>query len=557
MTKKSYALVLRCIVFLIAVYVYCVILDPFFFDYSPWVLPLRQLYGCLLAAGVLYVCVRLKYVGVVLYAFFTILSALLFYAYKVFGYSVSFDLIHAVLETNTYELSGFVNLTLYISLIGYLIAIPLIYIAAVYSLKWKRLSIKHLLSILAVIIAWGILYEIPPYAIRWKRGLYIKLADNTMRNDREWFMGGAMQHHPAMIYNRWRLPYSNIIAIRNGIQEYNKEIPVEEAEKFASKDTRNGEPLIFVLVIGESIRGDHVPAGGYSRNTMPICSSEPNICYYSNMHSYAKSTHQSVMGLLTGRVNDKSRKMRTSFAAILKQHGYICNLYSENTTNITDSRSFFNILGKYIISSQSCRLPIIDVAHKISKEIKERNQDRQLVIIENGTGHYSYINEDQYDTYFPCNIDWLAPRPENFQEILVNDYDNCIVSVDAFLGKLIADLRHKNAIIMYTSDHGQYLGEDGKYMHGHDDDNKLLRHVASFIWFSDEYERRHPELVAEMKAVKDKLLVHGQVYATVLKLCGIESEVPLDIGDFVNGDVREVEHNLPKSMNIPSQSVDK
>jgi glucan phosphoethanolaminetransferase (alkaline phosphatase superfamily) len=205
---------------------------------------------------------------------------------------------------------------------------------------------------------------------------------------------------------------------------------------------------------------------------------------------------------------------------------------------------------------QVCRMPIIDVARKVTREIEEKNEDRQFVIIENGTGHYPYINEDRYDVYYPCNVEWLAPRPDNFLELLINDYDNCIVSVDSFLGELINALRYKNAVVLYVSDHGQYLGESGKYLHG-DNENELLRHVASFIWFSDEYERRHPELVAEMKSVKDKLLVHGQIYATILRLCGIKSEVPLDIGDFVNGDVREVEHNLPKSMNIPSRVVEK
>lgn len=545
----------RCAAFLVAIYVFCVIFDPFFFDYRPWVLPLRQLYGGMLAAGLLYVCVRLKYVGVVLYISFTILSACLFYAYKVFGYSVGFELINAVLETNSHELSGFVNYTLCLSLVGYIVAIVLIYFTAIYSLKWKRFTIKQLLYCLVVVVIWGILYQIPQFAMLHRHGIYLKLVDNTFRNDHEWFMGGGL-NHPEVAYNRWRLPYSNLTAIYKGIQEYKKEITVEESEKFTSKDTRKGEPLIFVLVIGESVRGDHVPAGGYFRNTMPICTQNPNVCFYTNMYSYATTTFQSVKGLLAGLVNENPNIIRTSFAAILKQHGYVCNLYSENTKNITDSRLFYNILGRYMESCQECRYPIMDVAEMVTSDIEKKGQDRQLVIIENGTGHYPYINDDSYDTYFPCNIEWLAPRANNHFELLVNDYDNCIVSVDAFLGKMIEKLRHKNAIILYVSDYGQYLGEKGRYMHGHNDD-KLLRHVASFIWFSDEYERRHPELVADMKAVKDKLLVHGQIYATVLKLCGIESELPLDIGDFVNGDVCDVENNLSKTINIPARVVDK
>lgn len=542
----------RLLVLIAAAYLFCVVFDPFFFDYQPLVLPLRQLYGCLLAAGLLFVCVRLKYIGLFLYLAFTLLAAGWFYAYKVFGYSVGFELVNAALTTNRYELAGFLNYTFYLALAGYAVAIPFIYVAAVYCFKWKKITMPRIAQVLGVVVIWSGLYEIPPYAVLSRHSLFLRLMDKTMRNNREWFMGGACVH-PDVVYNRWRLPYSNMKAILDGINEFYRELPLLDAEGKPSRELWRDEPLTFVLVIGESVRGDHVPAGGYSRNTMPVCSLEPNICFYTKMYSFAATTHQSVKGIFSGLVNTKPGMLRTSFAAILKKHGYVGNLYSEDTENITDSRMFYDIFGQYMERCTVCRMPIMEVADKVLREQQERKADKQLIVIENGTGHYPYVNEDKYDTFFPCNMDWLAPKPDNMKEILINDYDNCVISIDAFCGRLIDGLRNKNAVIMYVSDHGQWLGENEKYMHG-DNENELLRHVASFVWFSDEYERRHPELVDEMKSVKDKLLVHGQLYATILKLCGIESEVALDIGDFVNGDVREVEHNLPKSMNIPQRS---
>ena len=552
MERRS--LILRSIVFFIAVYVFCVIFDPFFFDYRSWVLPFRQLYGCLLAAGVLYVCVRLRYIGVLVYVAFTVLSAGLFYAYKVFGYSVGFELVNAVMTTNKHELAGFINSSFVLSLCCYLVVIPLIYIASVYAFGWKRFSVRTVWRILAVAVLWGGMYEIPPYTIGVRHGLYLKLADDTMRRDSELFLASGLAH-AYIVYNRWRLPYVNLNAIYGGIKEYCREVSFVESEKYASFNHRDNEPLTFILVLGESVRGDHVPAGGYTRNTMPVCSAEPNICFYSKMYSYGASTHYSLTGLLTGMTNKMPQTLRTSFVSILKKHGYVCNLYSENTTNITDSKLFYGILGRYMKTCQSLRLPIKEIAEKIVRETELEVDGKRFIIVENGTGHFPYVNEDLYDRFVPCNLNRKI-LPENSKELMVNDYDNCIIAVDSFIGRLIDGFRHENAVLLYVSDHGQFLGENGKLMHG-DLENELLRHVASFIWFSDEYERRHPELVAEMKSVKDKLLVHGQIYATVLRLCGIESEVPLDIGDFVNGDVREVEHNLPKSMNVPSRVVEK
>lgn len=548
-------LILRGVVLLVTSYVFCLVFDPFFFDYQPWILPLRQIYGCMLAAGLLFVCVRLKYVGLLVYLVFTMFAAICFYAYKVFGYSVGFEVVNAALTTNRHELEGFLNYSLYLAFAGYLIAIPGIYAAAVFCFKWKSISLKRTAHILAVALLWIGLYELPPFAVTSRHGLFLKLMDKTMRNNREWFMGGAAVH-PDVVYNRWRLPYSNIKAVHDGIKEYCKEIPIHEAERYASKELWEDEQLIIVLVVGESVRGDHVPAGGYSRNTMPLCTANPNVCFFTKMYSFAATTHQSVKGLFAGLVNDKQPTLRTSFAGILKKHGFVNNLYSEDTENITDSRLFYDIFGRYMESCTVCRLPIITVAEKILKELPERSASKQMIVIENGTGHYPYINEDQYDTYFPCNIDWVAPKPSNMRELLINDYDNCIISIDAFCNRLMEGLRDKNAILLYVSDHGQSLGENNKFMHG-DNEIELLRHVASFIWFSDEYGRRHPELVKDIKSVKDKLLVHGQIYAMILKLCGIESDIPLDIGDFINGDVHEVEHNLPKSMKIPSHGSKK
>ena len=550
------SLMLRCVAFVVAVYVFCVIFDPFFFDYRPWVLPLRQLYSCMLAAGVLYLCVRLKYVGLLLYSVFTILSAGFFYAYKVFGYSAGFEVVNAAFETNLHELSGFLGYKLYVYLVGYGVVIPLIYFAVVYALGWKKVCIRSCCALVVVAGLWAVMYMIPPCTIGVRHGLYVKLSDNTLREDAEVMLSAGMMNS-RIAYNRWRLPYSNLIALYEGLDEYFQDVQIDAASVYPSFDKRPDEELVFVLILGESIRGDHVPAGGYVRNTMPICSSRADVCFFSRMYSYGPYTNESIQGMLSGLVNNKNMSLRTSFASILQKHGFNNSWYAENTGDILSSRLFYSAYGKYMQDRKVCRAPIADVARIILADVKSQKTGRQLLIVENGTGHYPYHNEDAYDVFYPCNKDWLAPSREDDAERIVNDYDNCIVALDSFFAKLMDGLHDKNAVLLYVSDHGQFLGEGGRYMHGGVPENELLRHVASFIWFSDEYERRHPELVAEMKSVKDKLLVHGQIYATVLKLCGIESEVPLDIGDFVKGDVREVEHNLPKSMNVPSRVVEK
>ena len=533
----------RICAFLLAAYVYCAALDAFFFDYPGWVLLFRQVYGVLLAAGVLYVCVRLKWLGVAMYIVSSLLFAVLHYSYVALGYSAGFEFVSAVFQTNVDELSGFVSLSSILAFAGGAVALTGVYALAVYSLKWKKLSLKECLLVLGVMVAWMGVYEIPALTIGKRYGFYRKMADNTLRNDREMFITG----HSDVAVNRWCSPYSNVKQLRGGVKEYFREIDVTESASFASQDKRVNDDLVFVFVIGESVRADHVPAGGYHRNTLPRLSKESGVCFFTRMYSYASSTYDSVAAMLSGMLKQGDVPQVTSYAGILKHHGFEGRLYSENTMNITDSKRFSVLLGQYMKSCTSCRGPIEDISARIVREIDSCGANRQFVVIENGTGHFPYINEDKYDVYHPCNTNWFVPAPDNKRELLVNDYDNCLNSVDAFLSAIIDGVRHRNAVMLYVSDHGQLLYDNGKLMHG-DPGNPILRRPAAFVWFSDEYKRRYPEVVADMESVRDKPLVHGQVYATVLKLAGIESTVPLQIGDFVEDDVRNHAHNVPEHL---------
>ena len=46
---------------------------------------------------------------------------------------------------------------------------------------------------------------------------------------------------------------------------------------------------------------------------------------------------------------------------------------------------------------------------------------------------------------------------------VINAYDNTIVKTDDFLAKLYAQLKDYDAIVVYVSDHGQLLGEHGRF----------------------------------------------------------------------------------------------
>ena len=61
-------------------------------------------------------------------------------------------------------------------------------------------------------------------------------------------------------------------------------------------------------------------------------------------------------------------------------------------------------------------------------------------------------------------------------------------------------LENKTALLIYISDHGELLGEDGKWLHAID--HAALKHPAGLIWLSDDYIAKYP--------AKQQALLHSQ-----------------------------------------------
>lgn len=532
-------------VLLAASYLFCLIFDPYFFDFDSYAHPLKQLYSLLLALCFLIFCTQLKYIGVCIYSLSCLLFGSLFYAKKCFGYNLSFDLINAIFETNRQEISGFINLQSLAWLAGYSLASVAIFLITRYCLKTKP-GTKHqnrkrfLLAIVALAVGYGI-FEAPRIIIPRKPSLFFKLADPEIRKNHEMFITG---HYDYFLY-KWGNPYNLYETLFYGIKYYFHEVKLTDSASYPSLRTKDKTPLTIILVIGESVRADHIGLNGYHRNTTPQLAKQAHLHSLSQMYSYGASTYISLEGILAGLMKQGERADKTSFVSILKKHGFHTSFYAENTDDFTNSRLYYELVGKSMDKRATLRMPIARVADTIVHDIQQNTNPNKFILVENGTGHYPYITESKYSTFQPCKIDWLSVDDiANREEKLPNDYDNCILALDDFLSRLIEGIKDSNAVLLYCSDHGQSLGEGGQFMHG-DNKNVIMRHVASFIWFSDTYIQQNPELARQIAAVKDKPLIHGQIYATMLRLSGIESEVPLSIGDFIQDNALDHETNLP------------
>ena len=90
---------------------------------------------------------------------------------------------------------------------------------------------------------------------------------------------------------------------------------------------------------------------------------------------------------------------------------------------------------------------------------------RQLLILHTIGSHWYYVN------HCPKRLARFQPVTHNREvkrnrpEEIINAYDNTVLATDEFLDEVIRRLERRTALLVYLSDHGEALGENGDWLH--------------------------------------------------------------------------------------------
>ena len=115
----------------------------------------------------------------------------------------------------------------------------------------------------------------------------------------------------------------------------------------------------------------------------------------------------------------------------------------------------------------------------------------------------------------------------SYQELL-NAYDNTIVYTDRLMADLIGQLQALPDIrstLIYVSDHGQSLGEDGIYLHGMPNSiaPDVQREIPIFVWMNAAFQTARN--VDEASVVQGEQHGHENIFHSVLGAFGANSPV--------------------------------
>ena len=319
-----------------------------------------------------------------------------------------------------------------------------------------------------------------------------------------------------------RLPYSIYFG---AIKYFNK--PKIKLKKVKENVFTNEKNIEIVFVLGESVRADHLSLNGYHRNTNPLLSDQKNLISYSMVYTPLTYTAISVPQILTDKsIYNKKNTEVVSLFSILKK----ANFSTEWIGNQSLEKSYNDIVH----TNES--ITIIDKFHSVLSFKKERD----LVLL----NYYSIDNsllENRISTLHMIGSHWYYNTrvTNDFQhfkpitsskyigsltkEELINSYDNTIVYLDYFLNELIEKLKRssKKTILIYISDHGETLGEDGKWLHAQE--HNASKNPAMLVWFSSNFEKSYPLKIKNLKTKQQDSITTDFLFHSILDISKIQN----------------------------------
>ncbi|MGR9085653.1 MAG: phosphoethanolamine transferase [Gammaproteobacteria bacterium] len=288
-------------------------------------------------------------------------------------------------------------------------------------------------------------------------------------------------------------------------------------------------PLHIAVIIGEAARPDHFGVYGYARDTTPHLRKEKNLLLFTDVGSCGTTTAVSVPCLMTRatRTNSAPARNETSFISIFKSQEFTTFWISEqakfNGIN-TLIAVISNEAETAVFQDNSLTLKIDEFKDHYVHDLRASSNET-LAVFHMAGSHFPYHQRysDAFRHFSPTCPDVLPDACPH--DALINSYDNTIVFTDHFLAQVIDALRDKNALMVYVSDHGEYLGERGRFLHGQETEDDELRKVPMIWWVSDVFIRLHPDKVRAMHSGLHDRLSHDHVFHSVLDCAGIESPV--------------------------------
>lgn len=276
----------------------------------------------------------------------------------------------------------------------------------------------------------------------------------------------------------YTLPLINIVKKKVFSAKEMPDLPLEDAivENLHQK-------LTLVLIVGETARRKNFSIYGYEKNTNPLLSKEKSLKILPNGISCGTSTKISVPCMFS--IADKFENILIT----LKRLGIKIKWYDNNyggCYKVCDTLDFIQI--NHNLCHGSC--PDEVIFNKFFSELREPKNKQIFVLHQNGSHGPLYYRR------YPEKFKKFTPQCETAtvnrctSSELINAYDNTILYTDHLIYETIRQLKKLKtpSILIYVSDHGESLGENGIFLHGfpYAIAPKEQKEIPFLIWSSEK-----------------------------------------------------------------------
>lgn len=295
---------------------------------------------------------------------------------------------------------------------------------------------------------------------------------------------------------------------------------------------------LVIFVVGETARADHFALNGYARETNPELKKQ-DILNFTGVHSCGTSTAVSVPCMFSvfprQDFSDKKGKTHEGVLDVLQRAG-IKVFWRDNNSDCKGT---------------CLRIPSDDVAKRKNSPFCNERRCLDEVMLEDLQAYIDTLDDNamivlhadgshgpEYFDRYPDSFERFKPVCHTNQlsscstEELVNVYDNTILYTDHFLSQVIELLKRnaeqRDTAMIYVSDHGESLGENGLYLHAapYSIAPESQTHVPMVMWFApDAYKNWGIDKGCMQGKLDDPELSHDNVFHSLLGLFTVQSTV--------------------------------
>jgi lipid A ethanolaminephosphotransferase len=426
-----------------------------------------------------------------------------------YGTIMNKDMLRNVLETDPAEVSDLINIHLLavMAVLGLLPA-ALIWRVSMPTLTWQaRLRQRGAALSIAVLLCLGCLFaSSADYAVFFR------------------------QHKPVRFTLAPFAPVTSLAELAShGDRRHGKGPLSNPAGQTQRVGTPHARPLVLFLVIGETARAANFSLSGYARPTNPELTTIEDLVYFDHASACGTSTALSVPCMF-------SHLTRVDFDT--DDAGRFTNLLDALTAGGLDVEWRDNNAG---CKGVCARVRSLRYAGRKDDALCPHAYCYDEVMLRDLAERLDHIERDtlivfhQIGSHGPAYAERYPPEFERFkpacrsnelqhctQQEIVNAYDNTIAYTDHVLARQIGLLRrasnHLDSALLYASDHGESLGEQGIYLHGlpYRFAPEVQTQVPMLMWTSIGYRQRTGLDFKCLRTRASTEFSHDHIYHTVL-----------------------------------------